>query len=111
MVTYSGIGIYYLLFRAAPVLGATFAAPGGGGVSTPPPLLTRLLRNVEENGKKRPKARQKPLRNYFSHFLAQVKIEAYRGQRSQNFPKFSEKRTLLRKMLITSEAEGRASLS
>ena len=90
-----------ILTRAAPVLGATFAAPGGGDVSTPP-LLTRLLRIVEENGKKRSKARQKPLRNYFSHFLAQVKIEASRGEKSQNFPKFSEKRTLLRKTSIAS---------
>ena len=40
------------LTRAAPVLGATFAAPGGGASRSPPPLLTRLLRIVEENGKK-----------------------------------------------------------
>ena len=56
---------------------------GGGGVWTPPPRLSRLLRIVEQNGKRRSKAREKSFRNHFGHFLAQVKIEVTRGQNSK----------------------------
>ena len=53
---------------------------------TPPPRLSRLLRNVEQNGKRRSKAREKSFRNHTGHFLAQVKIEVTRGQNSKIFP-------------------------
>ena len=56
----------------------------GGGVWTPP-RLSRLLRIVEQNGKRRSKAREKSFRNHFGHFLAQVKIEVTRGQNSKIF--------------------------
>ena len=56
---------------------------GGGGVWTPP-RLSRLLRIVEQNKKRRSKAREKSFRNQFGHFLAQVKIEVTRGQNSKN---------------------------
>ena len=60
---------------------------GGGGVWTPPPpTLSRLMRIVEQNGKRRSKAREKSFRNHFGHFLAQVKIEVTRGQNSKIFP-------------------------
>ena len=59
-------------------------AGGGGGVWTPP-RLSRLLRIVEQNGKRRSKAREKSFRNHFGHFLAQVKIEVTRGQNSKIF--------------------------
>ena len=58
---------------------------GGGGVWTPPPRLSRLLRIVEQNGKRRSKAREKSFRNHFGHFLAQVKNEVTRGQNSKIF--------------------------
>ena len=57
---------------------------GGGGVWTPP-RLSRLLRIVEQNGKRRSKAREKSFRNHFGHFLAQVKNEVTRGQNSKIF--------------------------
>ena len=56
----------------------------GGGVWTPP-RLSRLLRIVEQNGKRRSKAREKSFRNHFGHFLAQVKIDVTRGQKSKIF--------------------------
>ena len=46
------------------------------------PRLSRLQRIVEQNGKRRSKAREKSFRNHFGHFLAQVKIEVTRGQNS-----------------------------
>ena len=55
-----------------------------GGVWTPP-RLSRLLRIVEQNGKRRSNAREKLFRNHFGHFLAQVKIEVTRGQNSKIF--------------------------
>ena len=58
---------------------------GGGCLNTPPPRLSRLLRIVEQNGKRRSKAREKSFRNHFGHFLAQVKIEVTRGQNSKIF--------------------------
>ena len=59
---------------------------GGGGVfEHPPPPLSRLLRIVGQNGKRRSKAREKSFRNHFGHFLAQVKIEVTRGQNSKIF--------------------------
>ena len=56
---------------------------GGGCLNTP--RLSRLLRIVEQNVKRRSKPREKSFRNHFSHFLAQVKIEVSRGQNSKNF--------------------------
>ena len=61
-----------------------FPRPAGGGVWTPP-RLSRLLRIVEQNGKRRSKAREKSFRNHFGHFLAQVKIDVTRGQNSKIF--------------------------
>ena len=58
---------------------------GGGGGVFEPPRLSRLVRIVEQNGKRRSKAREKSFRNHFSHFLAQVKIEVPRGQNSKIF--------------------------
>ena len=55
----------------------------GGCLNTP--CLSRLLRIVEQNGKRRSKAREKSFRNHFGHFLAQVKIEVTRGQISKIF--------------------------
>ena len=55
-----------------------------GGVWTPS-RLSRLLRIVEQNGKRRSKAREKSFRNHFGHFLAQVKNEVTRGQNSKIF--------------------------
>ena len=55
------------------------------GVFEQPPRLSRLLRIVEQNGKRRSKAREKSLRNHFGHVLAQVKIEVTRGQNSKIF--------------------------
>ena len=49
------------------------------------PRLSRLLRIVEQNGKRRSKARKTSFRNHFGHFLAQVKIEVTRGQNSKIF--------------------------
>ena len=49
------------------------------------PRLSRLLRIVVQNGKRRSKAREKSFRNHFGHFLAQVKIEVTRGQNSKIF--------------------------
>ena len=56
---------------------------GGGCLNTP--RLSRLLRIVEQNGKRRSKAREKSFRNHFGHFLSQVKIEVARGQNSKIF--------------------------
>ena len=56
-----------------------------GGVWTPPSRLSRLLRIVEQNGKRRSKAREKSFRNHFGHFLAQFKIEVTRSQNSKIF--------------------------
>ena len=58
---------------------------GGGVFEHPPPRLSRLLRIIEQNGKRRSKAREKSFRNQFSHFLAHVKIEVTRGQNSKIF--------------------------
>ena len=58
---------------------------GGGGGGWAPPRLSQLLRIVEQNGKRRSKAREKAFRNHFGHFLAQVKIEVTRGQNSKIF--------------------------
>ena len=55
----------------------------GGCLNTP--RLSRLLRIVEQNEKRRSKAREKAFRNHFSHFWAQVKIEVTRGQNSKIF--------------------------
>ena len=49
------------------------------------PRLSRLLRIVEQNGKRRSKAREKSFRNHLGHFLPQVKIEVTRGQNSKIF--------------------------
>ena len=57
----------------------------GQCLNTPPPRLSRLLRIVEQNRKRRSKAREKSFRNRFGHFLAQVKIEVTRGQDSKKF--------------------------
>ena len=54
-----------------------FPPPAGGCLNTP--RLSRLLCIVEQNGKRRSKAREKSFRNHFGHFLAQVKIEVTRG--------------------------------
>ena len=62
-----------------------FPPPAGEGCLNTP-RLSRLLRIVEQNGRRRSKAREKSFRNHFGHFLAQVKIEVTRG-RIQNFPK------------------------
>ena len=60
---------------------------GGGRLDAP--LLTRLLRIVEENGKKRSKARQKPLRNYFSHFfLLRSKLRPPGAKKAKIFRNF-----------------------
>ena len=42
--------------------------------------LSRLLRIVEQNGKRHSKAREKSFRNHFGHFLAHVKNKVTRGQ-------------------------------
>ena len=60
---------------------------GGGGASRRPPTNSAPAHRRGKR-KKRSKARQKPLRNYFSHFLAQVKIEASRGQKTKIFRNF-----------------------
>ena len=60
-----------------------FPRPAGGCLNTP--RLSRLLRVVEQNGKRCSKAREKSFRNHFGHFLAQVKIEVTRGQNSKIF--------------------------
>ena len=63
-----------------------FPPPAGGVFEhPPPPRLSRLLRIVEQHGKRRSKAREKSFRNLFGHFLAQVKIEVTRGQNSKIF--------------------------
>ena len=49
------------------------------------PRLSRLLRIVKQNGKRRSKAREKSFRNHSGHFLAQVKIEVTSGQNSKIF--------------------------
>ena len=56
---------------------------GGGCLNTP--RLSQLLRIVEQNRKRRSKAREKSFRNHFSHFLVQVKIEVTRSQNSKVF--------------------------
>ena len=56
-----------------------------GGEYLNTPRLSRLLRIVEQNGKRRSKAREKSFRNHIGHFLAQVKIEVTRGQNSTIF--------------------------
>ena len=58
---------------------------GGGVFEHPPPRLSRPLRIVEQNGKRRSKAREKSFRNHIGNFLAQVKIEVTRGQNSKIF--------------------------
>ena len=58
---------------------------GGGGAVFEPPRLSGLLRIVEQNEKRRSKAREKSFRNHFGHFLAQVKIEVTSGQNSKIF--------------------------
>ena len=65
-----------------------FPLPTGGGGGVEHPRLSRLLLVVEKNGKKRSKARQKGLRNYFSQFFAKVKIMAPRAKKWQNFRVF-----------------------
>ena len=60
-----------------------FPPPAGGCLNTP--RLSRLLRIVEQNGKRRSKAREQSFRNHFGHLLAQVKIEATRSQNSKIF--------------------------
>ena len=67
---------------------------GGGGVWTPP--WSRLLVAVEKKERQRSKAREKPFRNHFDHFLARVKIEVTRGQNSKIFQNgFSTTKSLL----------------
>ena len=55
------------------------------GVAWTLPRLSRLLRIVEQNGKRSSKAREKSFRNPVCHFLAQVKIEVTSGQNSKIF--------------------------
>ena len=62
-----------------------FPPPAGGGGVWTPPHLSRLLCIVDQNGKRRSKAREKSFRNHFVHFLAQVKNEVTRGQNSKIF--------------------------
>ena len=49
------------------------------------PRLSRLLRIVEQNGKRRSKVREKSFRNHIGHVFAQVKIEVNRGQNFKIF--------------------------
>ena len=60
---------------------------GGGGGVFEYPRLFRLLLVVEK--KKRSKARQKLIRDYFSQFLAKVKIVVPRTKNGQIFRVFS----------------------
>ena len=66
------------------------------------PRLSRLLLVVEKNGKKRSKARQKWLRNYFNHFFAKVKIVASRAKKWPNFRVYRDCQTSFRKTSIIS---------
>ena len=70
-------------FNPRPAGPLDFPPPAGGCLNTP--RLSRLLRNVEQNGKRRSKARGKSFWNHFGHFLAKVKIEVTRGQNSKIF--------------------------
>ena len=70
---------------------------GGGCLNTP--RLSRLLRIVDQNGKRRSKAREKSFRNHYGHFLAQVKIEVTSGQDSKIFQNgFSTTKSLILKV-------------
>ena len=64
-----------------------FPRPAGGGClnTPPPPVYLGSCASLEQNGKRRSKAREKSFRNHFGHFLAQVKIEVTRGQNSKIF--------------------------
>ena len=75
--------ILYCTFNPRPAGPLDFLPPVGGCLNTP--RLSRLLRIVEQYGKRRSKAREKSFRNHFGHFLAQVKIEVTRGQNSKIF--------------------------
>ena len=57
------------VFNPRPAGPLDFPRPAGGGVFEHPPRLSRLLRIVEQNGKRRSKAREKSFRNHFGHFF------------------------------------------
>ena len=71
-----------MLTRAPLALQSLHHLLAGGG-STPPSVSAPIGRR--EKRKKRSKARQKLLRNYFSKFFAKVKIVAPRAQKWPNF--------------------------
>ena len=74
------------MFNPRPAGPMDFPPPdGGGGGCLNTPRLSRLLRIVEQNGKRRSKPREKSFRNHIGHFLARVKIEVTRGQNSKIF--------------------------
>ena len=72
----------------------------GGGVWTPPPMISAPGRRRESNERQRSKAREKSFRNHFGHFLAQVKIvKVSRGQNSKIFQNgFSTIKSLILKI-------------
>ena len=72
---------------------------GGGGRLNALPPWSRLLVAVEKNERQRSKARDKSFRNYFGHFLAQVKIGFSRAQNSKIFQnEFSTTKSLILKI-------------
>ena len=75
------------LTRAGPLLGAERAGPRG--CLNTPTRLTRLLGHVATCGKRHSKERQKSWRNWFSHFLGQVKGQVTRGHQRSNFAVFN----------------------
>ena len=75
---------------------------GGGGECSNTPRLSRLLLVVEKNGKNRSKSLQKLLRNYFSQFLAKVKILDPRAKKWSNFRVSRDCQTSFRKTSIIS---------
>ena len=57
----------------------------GGCLNTP--RLSRLLRIVEQNGKRRSKAREKSFRNHIGHFFGSGQNWGHQGSKFQNFLK------------------------
>ena len=74
--------------RAGVLLGAERAGPRGWGVWTLH-RLTRLLGHVAARGKRHSKERQKLWRNWFGHFIGQVKCQVTRGHEMSNLAYFN----------------------
>ena len=59
----------------------------GGCLNTPTPRLSRLLRIVEQNGKRRLKAREKIISKSFRSFFGSGQNWGHQASKFQNFPK------------------------